>query len=115
MEKTFYLIEVIQFFVGLFIVMIAYLLINHYRKPLLGNAFGDDVKTEKAFVALTDILYFLVFIPVLFFGINIAPPAEYNVAKHIQYTIYFQAGLVLLIGVLHFLFMTVSTRVKVLR
>jgi hypothetical protein len=113
--KTFYVIEVIQFFVGLFLVMIAYLLINHYRKAVLDNAFGGDVKTEKSFVAMTDILYFLVFIPILFFGINIAPPADYNIGKHIQYTIYFEAGLVLLIGVLHFLFMTVSTKIKVLR
>ncbi len=113
--KTFYIIEVIQFFMGLFLVMTAYLLINHYRKPLLDNAFEDDVKTEKSFVAMTDILYFLVFIPILFFGINIASPTVYNVAKHIQYTIYFEAGLVLLIGVLHFVFMTVSTKVKVLR
>ncbi len=113
--KTFYIIEVIQFFVGLFLVMTAYLLINHYRKPLLDETFGDNVKSEKSFVAMTDILYFLVFMPILFFGINIAPPTVHNIAKHIQYTIYFEAGLVLLIGVLHFVFMTVSTKVKILR
>lgn len=113
--KTFYIIEVIQFFVGLFLVMTAYLLINHYRKPLLDETFGDNVKSEKSFVAMTNILYFLVFLPILFFGINIAPPATYNVGKHIQYTIYFEAGLVLLMGILHFLFMTISTRVKILR
>ncbi len=115
MNTTFYLIEVIQFFAGLFLVVLAYLLINHYRKPLLDNTFGDDVRSEKSFVAMTDILYFLVFMPILFFGINIAPPDDYNIAKHIQYTIYFEAGLVLLIGILHFIFMTVSTKVKVLR
>lgn len=112
---TFYIIETFQFFVGLFLVMSAYLLINHYRKPLLDETFGDNVKSEKSFVAMTNILFFLIFIPILFLGINIAPPAGYNVAKHIQHTIYFEAGLVLIIGVLHFVFMSMSTKINILR
>jgi len=110
---TFLQLEVIQFFVGLFLVIIAYLLINHYRKPMLDSTFGDDVKAEKAFVALTNILYFLVFIPILFFGINVEPPANYSVARHVQHIIYFEAGLLILVGVLHFVFMALSSRVKI--
>lgn len=112
---TFYIIEVIQFFVGLFIVMIAYVLINYYRRPVLDEAFGDNIKAEKSFVAMTNILYFLIFIPILIFGISITPPEDYDVAKHIQYTMYYIAGVVLLIGVLHFIFMATSTRLRILR
>jgi len=109
---SFLQLEVIQFFVGLSFVILAYLLINHYRKPMLHHAFGDNIPAEKSFVAMTDILYFLIFMPILFFGINVAPPADYNVAKHVQHIIYFEAGLVFLIGVLHFLFMAISTKAK---
>jgi len=110
--KTFYLIEAIQFFAGLVIIGANYFLISHHRKPLIDYTFKDEPAAEKSFINLTNIIYFLVFIPVLFFGISITPPATYNVAKHIQYTIYFEAGLVFAVGALHFFLMAISTKIK---
>ncbi len=110
--KTFYLIEAIQFFVGAIIIVVNYFLISHHRKPLIDYTFRNEPAAEKSFINLTNIIYFLVFIPVLFFGISIIPPATYNVAKHIQYTIYFEAGLIFAIGTLHFFLMAISTKIK---
>ena len=110
--STFYIIEAIQFILGLVIIIGNYYLIDHNRKPLIDYTFRDEPAAEKSFIALTNIIYFLVFIPVIFFGISITPSANYNLAKHIQYTIYFEAGLVFAVGTLHFFLMAISTKIK---
>lgn len=110
--ETFYLIEGIQFVVGAIIIGINYFLISHYRKPLVDYAFRDQPAAEKSFIKLTNLIYFLVFIPVLIFGIDITPPPHYDAAKHIQHVIYFEAGLVFAIGALHFFFMAISSKIK---
>lgn len=110
--KTFYLIEVIQFFLGVVIIGVNYFLISHHRKPLLDYTFRDQPAAEKSFIGLTNIIYFLIFVPVLFFGISISQPANYDVAKHIQHTIYFEAALVFAVGALHFFLMAISTKIK---
>lgn len=110
--SNFYIIEVIQFVLGLVIIIGNYYLIDHSRKPLIDYTFKNEPAAEKSFIALTNIIYFLVFVPVLFFGISIVPPAIYNIAKHIQYTIYYEAGLVFAIGTLHFFLMAISTKIK---
>ncbi|MDP3297599.1 MAG: hypothetical protein Q8N09_08420 [Thermodesulfovibrionia bacterium] len=82
------------------------------------TTFKNEEKTEKAekaeigFMGLTNIIYFLIFIPAVFFGVNLTPPAVYDVAKHIQYIIYFEGGLLVLIGALHFFLMAISSRIK---
>jgi hypothetical protein len=72
-----------------------------HREPLLDSAFGDNVKVRKSFEALTSMGYFLIFIPILLVGINIEPPVGQNINNHIQRIIYFEAGLIFLIGILH--------------
>ncbi len=110
--ETFYLIEVIQFFVGAVIIGVNYFLISHHRKPLIDYTFRNEPAAEKSFMGLTNIIYFLIFVPVLFFGVNITPPANYIIANHIQYTIYFEAALVFAVGALHFFLMAISTKIK---
>jgi hypothetical protein len=71
------------------------------RQPLLESAFGDNMKARKSFAALSSTGYFLIFTPILLFGINVTPPADYNVSKHVQSIIYFEAALIFLVGILH--------------
>lgn len=110
--STFYLIEIIQFSIGLILVVGDYFLISHYRKPLLDYTFRDSETAEKSFIGLTNIIYFLIFIPILIFGININPPVNYNVVTHIQYVIYYLGGILFVIGALHFFLMAISTKIK---
>jgi hypothetical protein len=93
--------EVIQFVVGLFIVIISYVVIIFHRKPLLDAIFGDDVRLRKSFTALTSMGYFLIFIPILLVGINLEQPPDYSKIRHCQRIIYFEAGLLFIIGLLH--------------
>ena len=109
---TFYTLEAIQFIVGFIIVIGNYFLISHHRKPLLDSSFRSEEMSEKSFIGLTNIIYFLVFIPVLFLGLDLTPPPVYDVTKHIQRVIYFEAGLLIVIGALHFFFMAISARIK---
>lgn len=97
----FFQLEVIQFFIGLCIIIVCYVFIMSHRGPLLESAFGDNMKARKSFAALSSTGYFLIFTPILLFGINVTPPADYNPAKHIQHIIYFEAALIFLIGILH--------------
>lgn len=110
---SFLMLEIIQFVVGLLILIICYTMIAYHRRPVLNYIFGDDVQTRKSFVALTAIGYFLIFIPVLLFGLDLEEPSGYNIIKHIQNIIYFEAGLIFVIGILHFLIMILSsTKIK---
>jgi hypothetical protein len=109
---TFYLIELIQFLLGAVIIGLNYFLIAHHRRFLLDYVFKSEPAAEKSFIGLTSIIYFLIFLPILFFGLNLIPPAHYDVSKHIQHTIYFEAGLVFAIGALHFFFMAISSKIK---
>lgn len=80
---------------------------------MLDHAFKDETKIMKSFAALTSMGYFLIFIPVLLMGINTAPSENYEVPIHIQSIIYFEAGLLFLIGILHMGIMTIfSTKIK---
>ncbi len=111
--STFYLCEIIQFLIGLSIVIISFLLIVKHRKPLLDSVFGDEIKVRGSFSSLTSMGYFLIFIPILLFGINLKPPVNYNITDHFQRIIYFEAGLLFVIGILHFGVMTIfSTKIK---
>ncbi len=111
--SAFYMCELIQFFVGLIIVLISYAVIAHHRKPLLDSLFVDDIKVRKSFETLTSMGYFLIFIPILLFGINLKPLVIYNIIDHFQRIIYFEAGLLFVIGILHFGVMTIfSTKIK---
>ncbi len=110
----FYTLEAIQFVIGLILVFGIYLLIAYYRRLLLDYSFGgeEEIQAKRAFKPLTTIGYFLVFSPILLFGIDVAPPVNYTVSGHVQRIIYFEAGIVLLIGVLHFIIMGLSSKVK---
>ncbi len=112
--STFHICELIQFFIGLIIVLISYAVIAHHRKPLLDSLFGDEIKVRNSFETLTSMGYFLIFIPILLFGINLKPPVvNYNITDHFQRIIYFEAGLLFVIGILHFGVMTIfSTKIK---
>jgi hypothetical protein len=110
----FYTLEIIQFVLGIILVVGIYFLIAYYRRLLLDYSFGgeEEIQTKRAFKPLTTIGYFLIFTPIILFGINVAPPANYNVGSHVQHIIYFEAGLVLLIGILHFVILAMSPKVK---
>ncbi len=110
--STFYVIEFIQFILGLVIVIGNYFLIDRYRRPLLDYTFKDDEKAEKSFIGLTNLIYFLIFMPVIFLGIDLSEPTHYNVADQAQRVIYFEAALLIVIGALHFILMAISSRIK---
>ena len=99
--SPFILCEIVQFLVGLFIVVISYLFIVRHRGPLLDSAFTDNIKLHRSFETLTSVGYFLIFIPILLVGINLEPSVGQNLAGYIQRIIYFEAGLLFLIGILH--------------
>lgn len=110
--SSFYICEIIQFVIGLIIVLVAFAVIARHRKPLLDSAFGGD-KLRKSFTTLTSMGYFLTFIPILLIGINLTPPSNFEIISHIQRIIYFEAGLLFLIGILHLAIMAIfSTKVK---
>jgi len=98
---VFFLLELIQSLLGLSIVIISFVLIKRHRKPLLDSMFGDNIKLRKSFETLTSMGYFLIFIPILLIGINLEPTLGQNIKGHIQRIIYFEAGLLFLIGILH--------------
>ena len=97
----FFLLELIQFVIGLSIVIISFVLIVRHRKPLLDSMFDDNINLRKAFETLTSMGYFLTFIPMLLIGINLTPPIGQTITDHIQRVIYFEAGLLFLVGILH--------------
>ncbi len=110
---NFIWLEIIQFSIGLSIVIGVYFLIAYYRRLMLDYTFGEEeIQAKQAFKPLTTIGYFLIFLPILLFGIDIVQPANYIVASHIQRIIYFEAGIVLLIGLLHFGIMTLSPKIR---
>ncbi len=110
---NFYTLEIIQFCIGLVLVLSIYFLIAYYRKLVLDYAFGDEeIQVKRAFKPLTTIGYFLIFTPILLFGIDVAQPVNYNVGSHVQRIIYYEAGIVLLIGILHFGIMAMSSKIK---
>jgi hypothetical protein len=110
----FYTLEVIQFVLGIVLVLGIYSLIAYYRRLLLDYSFGgeEEIQTKRAFKPLTTIGYFLIFIPILLFGIDVVPPVNYTVGSHVQLIIYFEAGIVLLIGILHFVVLAMSPKIK---
>lgn len=111
--KFFILMEAIQFFAGAVVVIISYVLIRHHRRPLLESSFGGNEKVRHSFEVLTSFGYFMIFAPMLIFGIDIAPPQVYFPADHVQRIIYFEAGLVFLIGALHFAIVSIfSMKIK---
>jgi len=111
---SFIIIEVFQFLIGLFAVIASYLLIVHHRSPMLDMTFGDKDRIRKSFESLTSIGYFMIFIPILLFGINVSQSGAYNMADHIQRVIYFEAGLMFLIGILHFGIVSIfTTKIKI--
>jgi len=110
----FYTLEIIQFVLGVILVVGIYLLIAYYRRLLLDYSFGgeEEIQTKRAFKPLTTIGYFLVFTPIILFGIDIVPFFNYTVGGHVQRIIYFEAGIVLLIGILHFIILAMSPKIK---
>ena len=66
----FYLLELFQFLLGLCIVIVSFVLIIRHRKPFLNTMFADNGNVRESFETLTSMGYFLVFIPILLFGIN---------------------------------------------
>ncbi len=114
--NPFVICEIIQFLIGLFIVIISFVLIVQHRKPLLEFMFGNNMELRKSFETLTSMGYFLVFIPILLVGINLAPPVGLNITNHIQRIIYFEAGLLFLIGILHLsvtvIFSTITKKIE---
>ncbi len=110
---NFVLLEFLQFAIGLSLVLGVYFLIAYYRRLMLDYTFGEEeIQAKRAFKPLTTIGYFLIFLPILLFGIDIISPANYSTASHIQRIIYFEAGIVLLIGILHFGIMALSSKVR---
>ena len=110
----FYTLEMIQFVLGVILLLGIYFLIAYYRRLLLDYSFGgeEEIQTKRAFKPLTTIGYFLIFAPIIFFGIDVVPPADYSVGSHVQRIIYFEAGIVLLIGILHFVILAMSPKIK---
>ncbi len=110
---SFVQLEIIQFVVGLALILGVYFLIAYYRRLVLDYAFGEEeIQAKRAFKPLTTIGYFLIFIPILLFGIDIVPPVNYNTAHHVQRIIYFEAGIVFMIGILHFGIMALSSKIR---
>jgi hypothetical protein len=111
---NFFTLEVIQFILGLALVLGIYFLIAYYRRLLLDYSFGgeEEIQAKRAFKPLTTIGYFLIFSPLLLFGIDVAPPVNYTIGGHVQRIIYYEAGIVLLIGILHFIIMGLSSKVR---
>ncbi len=111
---NFYTLELIQFVLGLVLVTGIYFLIAWYRRLLLDYSFGgeEEIQSKKAFKPLTTIGYFLIFSPILLFGIDVVPPVNYTIGGHVQRIIYFEASIVLLIGILHFIIMGLSSKVR---
>jgi hypothetical protein len=76
--------------------------------------FIDNGDVRKSFETLTSMGYFLVFIPILLFGINLEPVLGKSIKDQIQRIIYFEAGLLFLIGILHLaitvIFSTISKK-----
>lgn len=97
----FFLLELFQFLLGLCIVITSFVLIMRHRTPLLDYMFEENVNLRKSFETLTSMGYFLIFIPILLVGINLEPPVGQNIKGHFQRIIYFEAGLLFLIGILH--------------
>lgn len=112
--SAFYIYELIQFLLGLSTVIISFVLIVQHRKPLLESMFEDNIKLRKSFEMLTSMGYFLIFMPILLIGINLKPPVNYNITDQLQRIIYFEAGLLFLIGILHlgvtFIFSTIAKK-----
>ncbi len=112
--STFYISELIQFLLGLSTVIVSFVLIVQHRKPLLESMFGNNMKLRKSFETLTSMGYFLIFMPILLIGINLKPPVGQNITDHMQRIIYFEAGLLFLIGILHlgvtFIFSTIAKK-----
>jgi hypothetical protein len=106
---SFFIIEAVQFFIGLCAVILSFFLIVRHRRPMLDMTYGDKDKMRKSFESLTSIGYFMIFVPILLFGIDISQSAPYTTADHIQRVIYFEAGLMFLIGMLHFGVITIFT------
>ena len=106
---SFLIIEAFQFFIGLGAVIISYFLIVRHRRPMLEMTFRDNEKIRNSFESLTSMGYFMIFVPLLLFGINISQSIPYNMADHIQRIIYFEAGLMFLIGMLHFAVISIFT------
>lgn len=111
---NFIIIELIQFVFGLSIVIISFVVILRHRKPLLNSMFtNDNDNLRKSFETLTSMGYFLIFIPILLIGINLKPSGNYNITDHLQRIIYFEAGLLFIIGILHFsVIVLFSTKMK---
>ncbi len=112
LKISFVVLELIQFVLGISIITGNYFLIAKYRKPLLDYTFKTEADAQKSFIAMTNIIYFLIFIPAVFFGIDLEQPVNYKIAKHIQHIIYYEAALVALIGVLHFFLTAISSKLK---
>lgn len=98
---TFIILELVQFFLGLFLVVLSFVLIIRHRKPLLDSYFGENVQVRESFETLTSAGYFMIFVPILLVGINIEPPVGQQISGQIQRIIYFEAGLIFLVGILH--------------
>jgi hypothetical protein len=99
---SFFIIEAIQFFIGLCAVIVSYFFIVRHRTPLLDITFRDNEKIRKSFESLSSMGYFMIFIPLILFGINLSQSVPYTTADHLQGIIYFEAGIMFLIGMLHF-------------
>ncbi len=98
---NFIILELIQFVLGLSIVSISFVLVIRHRKPLLDAMFEENENVRTSFETLTSMGYFLVFIPILLFGINLEPAVGQTIKGQMQVIIYFEAGLLFLIGILH--------------
>ena len=99
---NFIILELIQFVFGLSVVIISFVVILRHRQPLLNSMFTENDNLRKSFETLTSMGYFLIFIPILLLGINLKPPANFDIIDHLQRIIYFEAGLLFVIGILHF-------------
>ncbi len=97
----FYILELVQFILGLTTVMVSFLMIIRHRKPLLDSMFEDNSSLRKSFETLSSMGYFLIFLPILLVGINLEPSIGHNITDQVQRIIYFEAGLLFLIGILH--------------
>lgn len=98
---NFIILELIQFVFGLSVIIISFVIITRHRKPLLDFMFEENVNLRESFETLTSMGYFLVFIPILFIGINLEPVIGQSIKGQMQRIIYFEAGLLFLIGILH--------------
>jgi len=83
-------------------------LIKRFGKSYAADVFRANPRTGKSFIVLTDIAYYLIFISYIMFTMRYAPAANWSQtvsAEQLQHETARVAGILLIIGLLHGLYL----------